>query len=267
MPHLKPVPLKYVVLSVLTGITALVTVCFHGSAWWIDSLAPNLCAGFLGSLITVSLVDRAVANRDRKIGRIAAAEAKRPIQQWLHEFATMLKVSQPTSPIPPPATLSELFSLEQLSNLDWLDIDSASPNPNVPWCQHVFMVIPPIREKLTQILAKYSASLSVEFIEAVEDLCNDDFVQILLDLNEMSAAQRQFGSLAPGLNGTAAVGAVFASKLLRLVAVFETVSNEQIPLPWSYTRDDVAPMFGSARLSSLRPPLLIVDPGSRQIGS
>jgi hypothetical protein len=254
----KRVPLRYAILFLLTAVTAVATLCLHGSAWWIDSLGPNLCAGFLGSLITVALVDHAVADRDRKIERIAAAEAGRPVRRLLHEFGAMLKAAQISRPIPAPTTLSELFCREQLSNLDWFDINAQSSDLATPWYLRASTEFRANRDVLTQVMAKYSTALRLELIEAIDDVCSDMFLRIVGDLQTLAVGQVPVGVIRPGLNGTEDIRWAFTQKLLRLSDVLGNILQGLIAVPWSYTRDDVAPAFGSARLAALPPPMLVV---------
>jgi hypothetical protein len=236
----KSIPVKYTILAALTGLTFVLTICFHGAHWLVDSLGPNLCAGFLGSLITIYLIDRATSERDRRIGRVASVEAYTTIHAWLRDFTCLIKSAQQSRPNPSPRKLSDLLSLENLSALAWLNVNTPIPGAKVPWYLHLNIRIPRLREDLGQILAKHGPSLGPELIEAIEWFRNDTFLILL-------------GSSPASLNGTDGLRAAFSSNFLRLLKDLEVLGGRQFEIPSEYLDDDETIPFGSARLEALPP--------------
>lgn len=238
-------------LSLIAGVTAYL----GRGIWVIDAFAANVSAGFIGALLTVVFIDRAAERRDevqrRKMERIALRQALYPLDSIARTLADMIKSSLPTPAPEIPETYQQLFAPSFLHHLDWLDMSgSAGRFPEVDWYTHLQNTVPKAFSDLSHVVEKYVQFLDVTFVEHIEALRQDSFIQLLLQIGAARPHLRAQGHRADySFAGHDAARAALFGVISKLIEYHD--DHAEVPMTFprdGLSRDDVAPRAGSCRL-------------------
>ena len=136
----------------------------HATLPWLESIGSNLAAGFLGSFLTVLLIDSAIAKeRDRENQRVRALALGqlRPFTlQQLDLLCAWFRAAVERPPEKEPANIREFFSDPYYREVCLLDFSKPAPtSPPMPWFQWSGTVIKEFRAAVYRVLDKYALLL------------------------------------------------------------------------------------------------------------
>lgn len=122
---------------ILLLLAVVMGVLFYFSrtdkADWLAAIWSNLSAGFLGSFLTVVVVDRALKKREQserlRIQRLAMQQLKSILIGHVRELASWFKAASSERPVPLPTTAKDLFSDTFFETVRYFDFAKAAPNP------------------------------------------------------------------------------------------------------------------------------------------
>jgi hypothetical protein len=232
----------------------------HTSLSWLESIGSNLAAGFLGSFITVLLIDRAITNernQESQRVRVLALTQLRPFTlQQLELFCFWLKATLGRRPEKEPSGITELFSDEYYKELQRLDFSKHAPTaPSTTWFHFSAMVISKFRAELSSVLDKYAVFLDGKTLQLLEDLGNSEALGFLASSanwpsGSLQGAERRTYNVLAGVGMEDALRAdlhrflEFISELNR--HILRPITIRDFSHVW---RPDVGGPFGSARLT------------------
>jgi len=230
------------------------------SRGWFSGFASNLGAGFVGSLLTVFLIDRAIEaaqqQQSRRV-RVAAFERLRPkVVSHLIFLFDLHKVSAATAPAVGPTKLDDLFTDAYFEAIRHLDFSKPAPvSPPVSWFEFSTYSVREFTTSLDRMLDTYVAVLGPENIETLEGLQNSPIVGLLTQLAFLAQLELKEGRRCPSLvlghDSVIEEMRGYIRTIQTLVRQFnecarKPISISDLPL-W---RIDVSPAIGSARIQA-----------------
>jgi hypothetical protein len=266
------------VFAILSAVGSL--AAFQARSPWIESISSNLAAGFLGSFLTVLLIDRAIAKeRDREkrqMRTLALGQLRRAALQQLELLCTWFRAAVSRPPEKEPADIPGLFSDVYYRELRYLDF--SRPAPTVPpesWFRKSAMTIENFRTAVQSVLDKYAFVLDAETLEMLEAVGNANALGLII-----ATAKVPFQSL-PGAehrtyNVLAGEGVEDALRAdVQTFLTFISALNECIPRPitvadLSLWRPNLGGAFGAARMtdeeSARSNPMVMIGSGLPPVG-
>src|SRR3990170_1922450 len=174
----------YFLLLIPTALSALAYFLWS-DVEWVTTFSSNLGAGFLGSFLTVLLVERALERHKeqevRRIRNVGLGQLRAPLGQHLTLLAEWYKAALPAS-VPLPSTFEHFFGDDFYEHVRRLDFSRAAPtwatSPPLDWFQRSGQELERFRRQLERVIDKYVASLEPTLIELVEGLANSDFMNV-----------------------------------------------------------------------------------------
>jgi len=249
--------MRYAILLTLALVAASLGYLLRDRGYWfVDNLAGNLAAGFLGALAVLFFIERGIENKWRdertRLAALGFRQMHSSLQTIVDLLAQMLKASAPRPLTSLPASLHELFSPGSAADLDWLDLD-ARPGvlEHTDWRCCCEALLNREHDRLSVILDRYLPYLDIELVEAIDALMADSFLRYLRDLRRVSEALRKSGeTVGPTLYGTKVLRDEFFARLLAAGGQLERSGGKALTVPGSLVRQDMAPKAGAARLKS-----------------
>jgi len=231
----------------------------HASLPWLGSIGSNLAAGFLGSFLTVLLIDQAIAKeRDRENRRVRtlALGQLRPLTlQLLELLCAWFRAAVKRPPERELAEIREVFSNDYYQEVRFLDFSKPAPiSPPMPWLLHSATVIKEFRAAVDSVLDKYALFLDAETLEMLESLGNTHALSLIVSLASLTpwkppaVAHRTDNVLAgegveEAMREDVETLLSFVSKLNQCIARPITIADLYL---W---RPDVGGAFGAARMT------------------
>jgi hypothetical protein len=154
-------------------------VASHASLSWLESIGSNLAAGFLGSFITVLLIDRAIAKEhdreSRRVRALALGQLRPFTLQLLELLFSWLRAAVKHPPQEKLSEIVEIFSQEYYRELRFFDFSKPAPvTPQMTWFRWSAMVINQFRGATSNVLDKYAMFLDGETLELLEAFANSN---------------------------------------------------------------------------------------------
>jgi hypothetical protein len=242
----------------LAGFAVAFSAISVFSKGWLSGFASNLGAGFVGSLLTVFLIDRAIEAAQQQQSKRVKAVAFDRLRPKLISHLTFLfdlhKASAAAAPTVGPTGLDDIFTDTYYETIRHLDFSKPAPiSPPASWFEFSTYSMERFTNSLERMVDTYVAFLSPENIETLERLQNSPIVALLTQLAFLSQLALNEGRRLPPL----VLGHDSAIELMRghdetvqaLVTQFngctrKPISISDLPL-W---RTDVSPEIGSGRL-------------------
>ena len=214
-------------------------------------------------MLTVFLIDALIRRneeRERKrVRRVAFQQLRIPLLHHLLVLHGMYKASIPNPPEIRPGEVRELFTDSYFVQLTFLDFSKPAPlSSAVPlqWFDYLKMESEKFKAALGRTIEKYAVFLEGDSVEILETLINSSFISLLeqapaiRDVDKREAFKRNYNLLAG--QGIAELVREYANVFTRLVELYNlAVPGEQkLILGSDLWRNDIAPQFGSARISA-----------------
>lgn len=238
----------------------------------LHDFTANLFCGFIGTLVTVFLIENAL-EKDRRIERekfekLATFELMQIIGPHLDLLVKFYKATVTSQPSVLPKTLDELINDEYLETIGWLDFDSSAPvSPSRDWNEWVHQSCAATEKGLSEILIKFGPWLTFELAEAIQNFRLDEFFRVARmnysarrELRaEGSSTFRLWFAARDGVTGEFFVMAPHNKEMLRqhchrfgaLIAAIDSSHKTTLgtisPAAW---HESIAPRFGSGRFST-----------------
>ena len=221
----------YLVLAALVLLTTIASVVLR-EVEWVDRFGPNLSTEVFGILITLVFVHRFLEQQDRARrlrGSIGALrKASRALTRMADGWGALVKGSLRRMPAERPSSLDTLFTTYVTESLVDLDPSAArrSSDPDQDeqaWVGWAAKEVLAAQQTLHDIIVTYGPSLDPAYVEAVDDLVDDPFVQrfarIVADQNNTRAWRVQ-------LNTARALREAHFDRLLHTIALHNRIAAE-----------------------------------------
>lgn len=179
---------RYYVLVALTLVFGAISFYARSRQWdWVESLASNLAAGFLGSFLIVLLVDRALERQRARQTEQARSIALRVLRPFVLQHIMLLsdwhKASAEKPPSKLPNSLAETFSSDYFEQIRFLDFSKDAPvDPKMSWLQWTGQQFDEFSGQISRIIDKYSFFLETRTLDRLENLANSILVKLLTQL-------------------------------------------------------------------------------------
>jgi hypothetical protein len=223
---------------------------------WVEGLAANLSAGFLGAFLTVVLIDRALEKeRSRQVRRataLALGRLRPCLLAQLELLASWYKAAA-QEPCVPARDAKTFFTEEYFREVQYLDFSKPGPQAGSNWFWFSGQIFHEFQTKIQTVLDAYAPLVNTETLELLERILASPIptaIMGLARLPETDAAQgtrRCYNMLAgPGVIDELQR---YASLLHEFIEHFNRVAARGVsPVELLAWRDDVSPKWGSGRL-------------------
>ena len=242
----------------------LFAVIFSGLSWsaftyqeeWFSAYLSNIASGIIGSMIIIFLVDLIIArNREKerlRVVKVALQRLRIPIIWHMRLLCNIYKAAAQKKPTPLPSTFEDTFRGDYYKEISFLDFTKDAPVIRKrDWFSHLDLTTNLFKEKLEQVIDTYAASLDVRLIEILERIINSHFVFAIPQLRSLPSIDKQqgFKRRYTMFSGIERFVAEHVTNMLELVEYFNSFSDSKIQLGRDVWRDDVAPKWGSSRVT------------------
>jgi len=245
---------RYLWLGALAAVFSVASYKFSG---WTSGFLSNLGAGFVGSLLTVFLVERGIEKaRERDAAHIkrAAFDRRRPaIVDHVRFLFNHHKACALKEPDKKPTDIAEIFSEEYYECARLLDFNRHGPTaPPAPWAQYAAYHGSMFLDALDRVSDVYMMYLDPASVEALEALRSHEILNLFTAARD-NLALMSFRGLPEmpqqWLMNLRTLFPAYIGHLLTLVSLFGKYGTKPITVPdiepmW---RNDIAPYVGSAR--------------------
>lgn len=186
-PEIRPRPV-YVILGAIVVAATLASLVYpHVDV--VDRFLPNLASEAFGILLTLVFVHRFLLQQDRarrlRASLGALRRAKRELSAMIETWGTLIKGSLRHPPDEPPARVEDLFApgtTDTLLHVDPrrpADAGGAAARPCAVWAAER---LTRARDGLRDIVEAYGGSLDPAYVEALDELGDDPFLQRVVEL-------------------------------------------------------------------------------------
>ena len=221
----------YLVLATLVLITTVVSIFYH-DVEWVERFGPNLSTEVFGILITLVFVHRFLEQQDRARrlrGSIGALrKASRALTRMADGWGALVKGSLRRMPAERPSSLDTLFTPYVSESM--VDIDpNAERKSNDPdqepetWIEWAAMEVSAAQQTLHDIIVTYGPSLDPAYVEALDDLVDDPFVQRFARVVADEPGRRNW---RVQLNTARALREAHFDRLLHTIALHNRIAAE-----------------------------------------
>src|ERR1035437_4905219 len=242
----------------LAGLAVAFSAISVFSKGWLSGFASNLGAGFVGSLLTVFLIDRAIeAAQQQQSARVKSVPSAR-LRPNLISHLTLLfdlhKASAAAAPTVGPARLDDIFSDTYYETIRHLDFSKPAPiSPPASWFEFSTYSMQRFTNSLERMVDTFVAFLSPENIETLEGLQNSPIVALFTQLAFLSQLALKEGRRLPplvlGNDGVIELMRGYVETVQARVTKFNGSPRKPFSIPdlplW---RIEVSPAIGSPRL-------------------
>jgi hypothetical protein len=184
-------------LLLASSLTVASLVAARYGSTWAASFTSNLAAGFLGSFLTVLLIDRALERERRtqteRVRKLAFAQLRPTVLNHLILLSGWYKATIPQQPSNPPTRLEELFSEDYFQEIRYLDFSKPGPSRDVSWFAFTGREFDSLKVEIRRVIDKYAFFLESQTLELLEGIGNSNLVNLFVLLSRTDL----FGS-SPG---------------------------------------------------------------------
>ena len=197
----------------LLTLAALFSVGSYFVRGWLGGFLSNLGAGFVGSLLTVMLIDRTIEKarmREKiRIRRVAFDRLRSLLFNHILFLFSLHKASVAVKPASVATTIEGLFNEAYYESLPMMDFGKPAPVlPTTKWVYYASGQAEVFRTGLERTADLYMAFLDTATIELIEKLVGSNFLHFLVIAKHIPDADRALhfdrkaillGSLVPQL--------------------------------------------------------------------
>jgi hypothetical protein len=243
----------FLILILLSAVVVIIQKNF--SNYYVDSLAPNLIVGFIGSIITVFVIDKILSiernETQAKYELIANKKILAEAKIILDLLVNIVKASAPKDSKDVPSSYREVFKNSYISEIKYFDFSKDSPVvPRRNWFVHCHHVLTKSTEKLTSVLDTYLPFMDPLTVEAVSALENDSLIIYLRTINAVPQVDIEEGFVRPYtmLNGMENLLVPLAENLISIIEKLEITAKSKQVFDIKRWQPDIAPTIGSGRI-------------------
>jgi hypothetical protein len=176
--------LVYIALALAVGATVALTVTLDHSEQ-IQLFGPNLATELLGIIATLTFVQRLLAREERARKLRASVgplrKCRMAFSDFLQGWSMLLKGAFDPRRTELPRTFEELLTSDYTNDLASLDPQSRTEDAET-WTELGLCQLVSAQARLREVIAIYGAALDPEYLEAIDELADDSFVQFLEQL-------------------------------------------------------------------------------------
>lgn len=179
-------PILYLVLGALVVVVAAVTQLMPDHEV-VQRFGPNLATETLAILLTLVFVQRFIERQDR-VRRLrgslgAFRRGSLAMLRIMEAWGALVKGGLKSPPRYPPDTLLALLAPHNTQAISDIDPDVPSdPAPAIGWGAWAAREVRAGREALREVVRVYGVTLDAEYVEVVDALVDDEFIDIILEL-------------------------------------------------------------------------------------
>jgi hypothetical protein len=243
----------------LSALAISFSVASYFCQGWLSGFLSNLGAGFVGSVLTVFLIDRAIERSNLRekirVRRVAFDRLRPVLLSHILFLFNLHKASATKEPDAKPIEIQDMFDEEYYGSLGMLDFNMPGPTlPRAPWVYFAAHQAETFRNSLQRMADMYIAFLDTESIEIIEILRSSIMLHLLVSARDIPAADHAAGfdrKVNPILGGAIEYLKDHIGHLMVLVTQFNKYATKPISITdfgviW---RNDIAPPIGSARMN------------------
>lgn len=179
----------YLVLAAVF-VSAVVGTIHYAGVPLVTDFGPNVASEAGGILITLIFVQR-VLDRQERSRRLRASigalrRGGRSVNALLETWGELLKGTLRRTPSPVPATFDELltpFATEGLVYLDPTLPRKGGDGPQDTWLRAACARFRACQHAINEIIVTYGDSLDAEYLEALDELVDDPFLDLLYEFS------------------------------------------------------------------------------------
>jgi hypothetical protein len=226
---------------------------------WLESFGSNLAAGFLGALLTVTLIDRRLERQHKalstKVRKVAFNKIRPTLSSHIGVLSNWQKAAAQHPPEHLPQTIEDVFDESYFRDVRTFDFSKSAPTLTpMSWFMWTPQSFKAFREQLSIVVDTYVAFLEPDTIERFESLANSTIVLMLIQMPNMPEIDARLGtrrrynmfwdeSIVTELRR-------HVTLLKAIVAEYNSIGSEPIEIAeLNLWRDDVAPKIGSSRIA------------------
>jgi hypothetical protein len=174
--------------------TVALTVSFDRSEP-MQLYGPNLTTELLGIIATLTFVQRLLAREERarklraSVGPLRKCHAA--FSDFLRAWSMLLKGAFDPRRTELPRTFEELLTSEYTNDLASLDPQTRAADAEA-WTSLGIRQLVGAQARLREVIAIYGAALDPEYLEAIDELADDSFVQFLDELAGAKPSAQQW---------------------------------------------------------------------------
>jgi hypothetical protein len=150
----------------------------------VERFLPNFTSELLGIIITLAFVHRLLQRQERARrmrGSIGAfRRAGRAVSRLVTTWADILKGCHPDED--PPRQLDRLFAPHSTEHLGQFDLRQRRADSEERWSQWLIRELDEAMTELNRVVVAYGGALDPTYTEAVDELIDDPFMQLVRDL-------------------------------------------------------------------------------------
>lgn len=229
---------------------------------WLRDLSLNVGTEVFGIVLTVFLIDAVIRRNEvrerRRVRRVAFQQLRIPLIHHLTVLQQMYKAAIFNPPERQPVEVRELFTDSYFVQVAFLDFSKPAPVDSVvplQWFDWLRMEATNFKAALGRTIEKYATFLEGGSVELLEGLINSHFLSLLIqvpavrDTDIRENTRRSYNVLSG--EGMVEFVREYVDKFSSLVELYNAavLDNEKVRMDDQFWRNDIAPVFGSGRLS------------------
>jgi hypothetical protein len=218
--------LLYGTLASVTLVTVALYVLYPEHTL-INDFGPEVATNALAILVTLAFVQRlldAQERRRRLRGSIGGLRrGARALCQLQEAWASTLKGCFLSPPVERRDSTTDLFLDGRVEELMYLDPGALRRPDGEPALAWLIAEVQPARETLRAVARQYAGGFDVEYLEALEELVDDPFPDLLAELAQREVTTREW---RVRINSARGARAGYFSQLLRVVELHNEIARE-----------------------------------------
>jgi hypothetical protein len=227
-------------LAVIAVVTTALTLRYPDHPV-LGDFGPEIATNALAILVTVAIVQRLLERQERRRrlrGSVAGLRrGARALARLQDAWAVLLKGCLPNTPTGGCGSTAELFVGVRTEELMYLDPAAAHPTAGVPAVRWLVAEIEAAREGLRVVARQYGDGFDVEYLEALEELCDDAFLDLVTELGQRPVTPREW---RVRVNGGRGARIQHFAQLLQVLELHERLATEAAALRGARTRPRTA---------------------------
>lgn len=218
--------LLYGTLAAVTIVTVTLYVLYPEHPL-INDFGPEVATNALAILVTLAFVQRlldAQERRRRLRGSIGGLRrGARALCRLQEAWASTLKGTFVNVPVERRDSALDLFLDGRVEELMYLDPNALRAPDGVPALAWLLAEAGPARETLRSVARQYAGGFDVEYLEALEELIDDPFLDLLAELAKREVTVREW---RVRINSARGARARYFSQLLRVLELHNEIARE-----------------------------------------
>jgi hypothetical protein len=218
-----------VLYALLAAVTVVMFTLYllYPEQPFISDFAPEVSTNALAILVTLTFVQRLLNQQERRrrlrasIGglRRGASALSRLQEAW----ATVLKGCFRSVPIERRDVTTDLVLDVRTEELMYLDPNATIPPGDTRALDWLVAELEPARESLRAVARQYAGGFDAEYLEALEELIDEPFLDILAELAERKVGAREW---RVRINTARGARARYFSQLVRVLELHNEIARE-----------------------------------------